>query len=183
MIGDSIYDLRTYLRGHEVLFCYSGAVNEKVLTGIGDALKRKMSMDGADTRSARGVFSVFVEQMQNIIRYSEEAEPEQDGLSGELRHGVLVVGRRDDAYFVVCGNMIRSSEVQRLNTALSEIQGMTRDEIKKRFKAVLRGAVPKGSKGAGVGFMDIALRATRPIDFRFQDIDEDMAFFTLEAVI
>ncbi|GAB6054106.1 SiaB family protein kinase [Magnetospira thiophila] len=183
MFGDSIYDLRTFLRGNGVLFCYGGVINESVLKGVGDALRRKMASDGVDLRSARGVFSVFVEQMQNVIRYSEDLERGPGDSDAELRHGVLVIGQRPEGFTVLCGNMMRTSEVPRLSKALTEIQAMSRDQMKKRFKEILRGAVPEGSKGAGVGFLDIALRATQPIAFRFQDAGDGLSFFSLDVTI
>ena len=37
--------------------------------------------------------------------------------------------------------------------------------------------------GAGVGFIEIARRATKPIAFDFAEVDDQFAFFALEAVI
>ena len=58
-----------------VIFAYSGYVTEPVLSGVGEALKQKLTIDDADTKTLRSVFAVFVEQMQNIIRYSAEKVP------------------------------------------------------------------------------------------------------------
>jgi hypothetical protein len=69
-------DTRAMLHRHGVIFAYSGYVTEPVLSGVGEALKQKLTIDDADTKTLRSVFAVFVEQMQNIIRYSaEKAQP------------------------------------------------------------------------------------------------------------
>ena len=185
MIAHDFYRFRNYLEREGISFCYSGYLTEQTLFGIGEAIKRKLEYDHAGKTTSRRIFSVFVEQVQNVIRYSEDNYQATGGGSGEidLRHGVLTVGNQGDAYFVVCGNRIKARDVEKLRKKLTEIQGMDRSELKAHYKEVLRGETPEGSKGAGVGFLEIARQASRGIEFDFAEIDEEFAFFTLKAHI
>ena len=72
MLASELLDLRGRLHKQGVIFAYSGYVTEPVLSGVGEALKQKLTIDDADTKTLRSVFAVFVEQMQNMIRYSAE---------------------------------------------------------------------------------------------------------------
>ena len=72
MLASQLMDLRGMLHSQGVIFAYSGYVTEPVLSGVAEALKQKLTIDDADTKTLRSVFAVFVEQMQNIIRYSAE---------------------------------------------------------------------------------------------------------------
>lgn len=184
MVVDGMYEFRNYLQSQGIMFCYSGYVTEEILSGIGEALKRKMALDEADTKTTRGVFSVFVEQMQNVIRYSAEIEAKEgEQRNLEMRYGVLTVGKTDGRFFVTCGNLVRKDDVDRLEGALQEIQTMDKSQLKDLYKRKLRGPTPEGSKGAGVGFIDIARRASGPINFSFEDVAEKHAFFTLKAFV
>jgi hypothetical protein len=98
MLAKDLFRLRGLLRQRRIMFCYSGYVNERVLGGVGEALKQKMVIEEADTKTLRSVFAVFVEQMQNIIRYSAEKEPElaqanQGEVPLEIEGGLLRRGR------------------------------------------------------------------------------------------
>lgn len=181
MLATDMYKFRDYLRDTGIIFCYSGYMTEDVLVGIGKAIKQKLTMDDEDTTTAKAVFSIFVEQVQNVIRYSAEKETSSD--MEELRYGVLTVGKQDDRVFVTCGNIIKRSDMDRLQKNLSAIQQMDKDELKQLWKDTLRGETPEGSKGAGVGFIDIARRARQGFDFDFSDVDADHSFFTLKAYI
>lgn len=181
MLAAEIYKLRTYLEEKGIIFCYSGFMTEDVLVSIGNTLKQKLAMDDEDTKTSRAVFGVFVEQVQNVIRYSAEVETKDD--SGELRYGVLTVGRKKDMVFVTCGNVIKNSDRDRLQDNLSAIQKMDKKELKKLWKDTLRGKTPEGSKGAGVGFIDIARQARQGFEFDFSDIDDSFSFFILKAYI
>jgi len=184
MLAAEVYEFRNYLKDRGIMFCYSGYMTEDILTGIGDAIKKKLALDDADSKTARSVFAVFVEQMQNVIRYSVEKEPPgAPAGASELSFGVLTVGKDGDDFFVTCGNKVASSDVARLEKSLTEIKGLDKLGLKTLYKQTLKGEVPEFSVGAGVGFIDIARKATRGIEFDFMDIDGDFSFFSLKAYI
>ncbi len=184
MLAKDMYDFRGYLQEGGIIFCYSGYVTEEVLTGIGSALKRKLELEDTDRRTTKGLFSVFVEQVQNVIRYSAEGEPkDQADMSMDLLYGVLTVGKVDGKYFVSCGNLVRKSDVNRLDASLDHIQKLDKDGLKALYKKTLKGETPEGSKGAGVGFIDIARRAENGFDYDFARVDDDFSYFCLKAYI
>ena len=183
MLAQETYEFRNYLQEKGIIFCYSGYITEDVLTGIGDAIKRKLEHEEADKRTTKGLFSIFVEQMQNVIRYSAEGEAEDpEKMMTEIRYGVLTVGKDDEKYFVSCGNLIKQGDVERLRTSLDHIQHLDKDGLKALYKETLRAETPKGSKGAGVGFIDIARRAENGFKFDFTEVDDDHSYFCLGAV-
>lgn len=185
MLAERMHDFRDLLSREGIVFCYSGYVTEGVLSGIGSALKTKLSTETGDKRTARGVFSLFVEQVQNVIRYSAEIEsaPECEPAGQELRYGILTVGRVEGRYFVSCANMIHRQDVERLRSNLERLQGLDAEGLKALYKETLRGDAPEGSKGAGAGFIDIARRASQGFEFDFLEISESRAYFAIRAFI
>jgi hypothetical protein len=189
MLARQLMETRAMLHRQGVIFAYSGYVTEPVLSGVGEALKQKLAIDDADTKTLRSVFAVFVEQMQNIIRYSAERAranlppaADQRALM-ELRYGILTIGKEGDDYVVCAGNLVERPDVERLRARLSRIRDMSKDELKALYKEQLRAEPEAGSKGAGLGFMEIARRASKPIEFDFADVDATYAFFALKASI
>lgn len=189
MLARRLMDTRAVLHGQGVIFAYSGYVTEPVLSGVGEALKQKLTIDDADTKTLRSVFAIFVEQMQNIIRYSAEKArsapppiPDANALM-EISYGILTIGKEGNEYVVCAGNLVARSDVERLRTKLSRIRNMSKEELKALYKEQLRAEPEAGSKGAGLGFMEIARRATKPIEFDFADVDDNHAFFALKASI
>jgi hypothetical protein len=189
MLASQLMDLRGMLHSQGVIFAYSGYVTEPVLSGVGEALKQKLTIDDADTKTLRSVFAVFVEQMQNIIRYSAEkahsalAPASDPSALMEIRYGILTIGKEGNDYMVCAGNLVERADVERLRAKLSRIRDMNKDELKALYKEQLRAEPEAGSKGAGLGFMEIARRASKPIEFDFTDVDAKHAFFALKATI
>ena len=189
MLASQLMDLRSALHTQGVIFAYSGYVTEPVLSGVGEALKQKLTIDDADTKTLRSVFAIFVEQMQNIIRYSAEMAhatppPAADAKALlEIRYGILTIGKEGDDYVVCAGNLIREADVERLRDRLSKIKGLNKEELKVLYKEKLRAYPEEGSKGAGLGFMEIARRASKPIEFDFVEVEGGHSFFALKATI
>jgi len=188
MLSTELFSLRALLKQQGIIFAYSGYMTEPVLSGVGEALKRKLTIDDADTKTLRSVFAVFVEQMQNIIRYSAERTScgPQDGAEGgpeEIRHGVLTIGKENGEYVVYSGNLVDRADVERLRARLVKIRDMNKEELRALHKEQLRSEPEAGSKGAGLGFMEIARRASKPIEFDFIDVDAKYAFFSFKATV
>ena len=185
MLARELFDIRCGLRNQGVIFAYSGYVTEAVLDGVGEAIRQRLLFDDADTKTARSVFAVFVEQMQNMIRYS--AETPVAGASPSppqgIRYGLLTIGQENGDYVIHAGNLVKRSEVERLRAKLNRIRDLNKDELKALYKEQLRGDPGEGSKGAGLGFMEIARRASKPIEFDFANVDDEYAFFTLKASV
>ncbi len=178
MLASQLMDMREMLHSQGVIFAYSGYVTEPVLSGVGEALKQKLTIDDADTKTLRSVFAVFVEQMQNIIRYS--AEKAQACAAARRRRPAR--SRKSATAFSPSAGKVSTTwsapaiwsqraDVPRLHARLSRIREMSKDELKVLYKEQLRAEPEEGSKGAGLGFMEIARRASKPIEFDFTDVD------------
>ncbi|MGB6347728.1 MAG: SiaB family protein kinase [Methyloceanibacter sp.] len=185
MLARELFDIRSILRQQGIIFAYSGAVTEAVLSGVGEAIKQKLVIDDATTKTLRSVFAVFVEQMQNMIRYSAEKVPDSDTASPfmEMRYGILTIGREGDDYVIHAGNLVAHSDVERLRERLTKIRSLNKEELRAVRKERLRGEPEEGSKGAGLGLMEIARRASKPIEFDFTDLDAKHTFFTLKVSV
>ncbi len=176
--------LRKNLLGSGVMFCFSGYMTEDVLAGVREALRDKLILEEASKTTIRSVISLFVELAQNVVRYSAEREAREDVEPVlDLRYGVMTMGRDQGRYFVACGNLITAADADRLSRELTHIASLNADELKALYRKILKGDAPEGSKGAGVGLVEIARRSSEAILFDFSEESEDRTFFVLKAFV
>ncbi|CAA7615471.1 conserved hypothetical protein [Magnetospirillum sp. SS-4] len=166
-----------------IIFSFSGYMSEEILYSLGNALRQKMTIEDADVTTVKKVFSVFVEQAQNIIRYSADRLAGHVGKSVELSSGMVTIGTEADRFFIVCANVVLAGDVPRLRERLERLRGMDRDAIKAYYKEQLREAPEEQSRGATIGLIEIARRASEPIEFDFEPIDDDLFFFCMKVSI
>ncbi len=179
---ENLYDFKKELSSRGIFFCLSGPVSQELLVEIGTTLRHKMELEDSDGSTALKLFSILVEQTQNIIRYSAEKTPITPSESF-VSSGIIVVGYENQHYYVLCGNMIHNEEVARIREKLEKLQQMNKDELKNYYKEQRRKSVPDSLKGAGLGFIELARKAAKPLEFSFQQIDTKRSFFSLKAEI
>jgi len=187
--GLSYLSFRKEHENRGIVFSYSGYLNEDILSGIGNALRSKMTIDRTEEKISRAVFSAFVEQVQNVIRYSAETSTQASSgeVAGEealvLPYGLVAIGEYPDGqHFVTCCNMVLSSDTKKLSEQLESIRDLDRKELGALMRQQLRDGPPEGSKGAGVGFIAIAREANGNWDYDIvENAKEGFDFFSFEA--
>jgi len=182
-LAEDYLSFKKVLEQKGIIFSFSGYVSEGILFALGDALKQKMALEDTDMNTTRKVFSVFVEQVQNIIRYSAERVSGDIGKPVELSSGMIAVGQEGGKFFVVCANIVKLADMERLKERLDHIKSLDREGIKAFYKEKLREDPEVESKGASIGLIEIARRASDPIDFDFMSVSDSTAFFCLKAFI
>lgn len=187
MRASKLNELQSQLHSQGITFAYCGCITENILTGIGSALKTKLESEEVDIRTTRSIFAVFVEQMQNIIRYSARRASSEDGRrlnesGAHCRYGILTIGQVGDDFIIHSGNLIVAADVPVMRARLTDLQNKSPEELKIAYKSQLRN-VRELDEGAGVGFMEIARRTSRPIEFEFEEVDDENTFFAIKATI
>ncbi|RLC15111.1 MAG: hypothetical protein DRI57_13390 [Deltaproteobacteria bacterium] len=168
----NLYALKKDFGKRGIFLSFSGPLSQELMVEIGATLKQKMKLEEASKSTVFRVFSMVVENAQNIIYYSAEES-----------HGIIIVGYENKHYFVMSGNMLKNEKVERLRKKLTALQTMDKDELKKHYKVQRKKGPGEGSKGGGLGFIEMARKASRPIEFEFEKIDGNVSFFSVKIVI
>jgi len=154
-------------------FCYSGPLSEEVLTAISSIVREQViDLDNNDDITTR-VFGIFVEQAQNIIRYSQNR-------LGEGGLGTVAIGTSDEGFIVEAINPMNSENIDSLRNKLNELQKMDQKELRKAYKQRLKDGPPQGSKGAGLGFIDIARKSSK---FEYEFLENQDCLFIFKVWI
>jgi hypothetical protein len=175
-----LYNYKKELESDGIIFSFSGPMSHEIIEGIGSAIRVKIGEgENGDRQVALKVFAIFVEQVENVINYSVEKDP----LDSEMSFGIVVIGKKDGLFFISGGNKIESEKVDRLEANLSKLVSMDKDELKAYYKEKRRADKEDDSKGAGIGFIEMARKSSRPIEYSFKTIDEKHSFFTIKISI
>lgn len=176
---DKLTEIREYLSKHNLIFWYNGPVSQVLVGEIGDII-RKSVIEESGRKYVKKVFSIIVEVMQNIINYSTEIVPVgQEGSEKAMRAGSIAVGICDDSCFIMSGNQIYNENIKRIKEKLDLLSGMDRQAQKEYYKSLRRKDPHEGSKGAGIGFVEMARKASEPIQYSFQDTGNGTSYFSL----
>ncbi|MCT4534181.1 SiaB family protein kinase [Halodesulfovibrio sp.] len=170
-----------FLQDNGVILYFNGPVSQDVVEGVGEAVRSKLRHEAAGVSMMQRVFTILVEQMQNIIRYSTDRLAEDEN-GAETAWGQIIVGLDEEGgYFVSCGNKINSKDTQKLQKKIEHVQHMEPEELKKYYKEMRRKGPDSDSKGAGLGFIEMARKARAPLSFSIEPLDETSSFFAMKV--
>ena len=166
-------DFHKLLEQRRTFFCYSGLLSEDVLSTFSGIVREQMSEMEDDAEITKRVFGIFVEQAQNVIRYSKDR-------IAEGGTGTVAISRADDGFLIEAINPMDKEHAEGLQQNLAELKAMDSKELRKAYKQRLRDGPPVGSKGAGLGFIEMARKADR---FEFDFVGSNELLFVFKVWI
>jgi hypothetical protein len=171
-----------------MVYFYTGCFDSEMVKFLANSLKDTLEQENASGPLKRKLFSSFIEMAQNILHYGGVAA---DGASQPPgKPGAIGLGKAGDSWWIACGNLIPSEQVQRLSEKLTALQRMSLADIKAAYRQQLandeHASTDAISKGAGLGLLTIARDSTQPIEFEFAPHRESagrLSYFYLKTVI
>jgi len=178
----NLLDLQKVLQNYGVLINFSGRFTQEIIEELGDAVKKYLENEATSQNDTYNVFAVFIEQTQNIKNYNAR---KCGSLTGERisNSDIVAIGKSDIGYFVTSGNIVENKDIDLLMSKLDEISKLDKIGLKKLYKEQLKKDILPGSTSAGLGLIDMARRARRPLEYSMVRIDENVSFFTLKVYI
>jgi len=180
---DRFHQFGTLLLHDAFVLSYSGYVTEDILEAVGSTLRARLADHTASPRQIRNVFSIFVELMQNVIRYGTEG-PQPPGLLGNKESfGLVMVCQNGTCMDILSGNYISKKSAAKMRRRVEFLNDKTPAELRKIYQSRLRQPPEFDSKGASIGLIEIARRSSMPLQYETRDVDEGLCFFMVKASV
>ncbi|MFW5488581.1 MAG: SiaB family protein kinase [Desulfovibrio sp.] len=167
-----------HMEGEGVVLYFCGPICQGLVEGLGDVLRCKMASENHASNTVRKVFAVLVEQMQNVVNYAGE---NPRGESSRLGMGQILVSRNNGGFTVSCGNRISPSMKDKIRTKIEIVNGMDKEQLKIYYREQRRKTSDTDSLGAGLGFIEMARKASRPLTYSFDPMEDEGLFFVVNA--
>lgn len=167
-MNDKSIQLHELMLARGTFFCYAGPLSEQVLTSISAVVREQLTDAQTDLSIKNTVFSIFIEQAQNIIRYSG-ARLEGSGV------GSVSISHTDSGFMLESVNEISLAGKERVEQVLRELKEMDASELKSAYRQRIKSGPPRGSVGAGLGFIEVARRSSS-FDYSFEQRENKTLF-------
>lgn len=148
-------------------------------------LEAKIALAIPDTHPKRPkrekVLTVLYEMGHNLIKYNRQDDliniPQR--WESSLSAGTLSQG----LFYVRSSNIIDNNQKELITSRIEFVNALNEEEVKDYYKELRKSGKYKHENGAGLGFAELAKRASRNLEFDFQTIDEKLYFYTLTVYI
>jgi len=175
-----LYDLKDTLTRDQILICFAGPFSHSIIEELGAAVKHYLQAEQVTKSSLMSVFSIFIEQSQNIKRYTERkaAEGKETFFSG----GIVVIGREGEHYIVCSGNYVEEGDIEETAARIDSLKELDPQQLKAAYKEQMRKELQPG-QSAGLGLIDMARSASAPLQYTLKKTEDQRCFFSLKAII
>ncbi|MCB1192985.1 MAG: SiaB family protein kinase [Leptospiraceae bacterium] len=171
-----MYEQYSLTKDHFVILSFKGVISQEILVYLGSMIKSSLNLQ---SKKIKKVFAVFIELAQNILHYSAERNVDNEGYEGGV--GILQTTEENEIYYVSAGNMVKNSQIESIKKNCEYVNSLSKEDLKIYYQVKIKQDRPQGSKGAGLGFIDIARKCDGPLEYKFNQIDEKHSFFTLSV--
>lgn len=163
------------------IFFYDGIITHSEVEKISCLFSKTMSRLNPEPKLLNSVFSVFIELIQNISRYSADKKY-IDGKAAPYG-SIRVVQNSKTSYSLEACNMICVKSAVRLENYLAEIHSMNYQQIKELHREKLINQKNGITRNAGLGILQMALESHNSFSYDFTDNDGDTCFFKIKINI
>ena len=178
----NLFDLKESLDSAGALITFSGSFTHGIIEELGTAVRKYLESDDVQKSAMMDVFSVYVEAAQNVSNYtSSKLETGDSPLIANS--SIVVIAKQEARYEVRAGNLVHNADVAALKERIQALLTLDKAGLKTLYKEQLRKERPAGVSNAGLGFIDMARRASRPLEYEVTPVDQDRSFFSLRIVL
>jgi hypothetical protein len=168
----NLYELYNRTKNDNISIQFKGALSQEILLLMGDLINANRNVN----IEIRKIFSIFVELSQNIMHYSSETEM----VNGkEIGIGIIIFTEDKNHYRIYSGNQITNESKNDLLVRFQEIQQFDDTQLKEQIREQRHNPQNPESRGAGIGLMEIARKASGNINVRFYEINQRKSFIEL----
>ena len=175
-----VYDFYKSMKAHEITLVYEGEITHQITKAFTSLTESNMAKEEESNSVQKKVFHVMVECLQNISKHADSFGSDDFLFAGR---GIFMVSKGEVEYHVTTGNVIENTKIIELTKILDYINTLDKEGLKELYKTQMREGRLSEKGGAGLGFIDIARKTGRKLDYHFLPISEDSHFFILTSTI
>ena len=174
-----LFEVYEDLDKHNVVLSFNGDITSDLLTSILHVIEQKLDRYNEPTPIKRKVFNVLVECLQNLYLHSNI----DDSNSEDKPSVVVMVAKCENGYNILTGNVVPRESVESLSKRLTKINQLSKDELKSLYLETLTDGKRSSKGGGGLGFLEIARKSKRKLEFGFVPYNNKTSFFSLNVKI
>ena len=174
----NIYDLYIKMKDEGIVMAYSGNMSEELLASVFQVMDLKPDENPQEQRRKKKVNNILVECLQNIYHHGEDFTGEK-GFENVNSILFLVCRNANNEYRIVTGNHMPSSGVKALKEKIDKVNALSMEELKDYYRELLNSNELSEKGGAGLGMIDLVRKSGNKIEYRFDDVNDQLSFFSL----
>ena len=176
--GKSVSQLERLMAENNVYLLWSGHISTDVEKEVLTFTETKLAEEDIELNLRRRIFSVLVEILENVAKYSPGKGPEE-----KFGMPVAMIMLEDDVYSLTTGNLILNENVEDLQRKLDTINKYDKVGLKELFRKSLSGQTITSDSTGNMGLIDMARKSGSKLVYQFEQINELYSYYVLTVKV
>jgi len=176
--GKAVTQLERLMAENNVYLIWSGHISSEVGKEVLSFTETKLSEEELELSIRRRVFSVLVEILENVAKYSPGREAEE-----QFGMPVAMIRLEDKVFTLTTGNLILNDNVDHLKEKLDTINKYDKIGLKELFRKSLSGQTITSDSTGNMGLIDMARKSGSKLVYQFEKLNELYSFYTLTVKV
>lgn len=167
-------DFHKVMNEKNILLIQKGDFSQETILPVLKIIEQNFQKDKG-SQEYKAVYHILVELLQNISKNSFVIE--------DRHEGIFLIQHTDISYVITAGNYIAKTEVADFESKLKTVQAATEDELETLYEKALFDDDESNEQSPGLGLIDMAKESRESLKYSFQEVDENMDFFTIQITV
>ncbi len=172
--GKAVAQLERLMAENNVYLIWSGHLSPDIGKEVISFTETKLSEEDVDAGLRRKVFSILVEALDNVAKYSPGLEPEE-----KFGMPVAMIRLEGRVYTVTTGNLIENGNVVSLAEKLDTINKCDKAGLMQLFKEALMKQTIETDSTGNLGLIEMARKSGGKLIYNFDRINDRYSYYML----
>jgi hypothetical protein len=174
----AIVQLERLMAENNVYLIWSGHITPDVGKEVISFTETKLTEDEIESNIRRRVFSIMVEIIENVAKFSPGRDHEE-----KLGMPVAMIRYKDKIYSLTTGNLILNTSIDQLKEKLDTINNYDKSGLKAFFRKSLSEQTSTSESTGNMGLIDMARKSGNKLIYQFEKINEIFSYYTITVKV
>jgi len=176
--GKAVSRLETLMGDNYVNMIWCGHISPEIGKEVLEFTETKLTEEDVEMTLRRRVFSILVELLDNVGRYSP-------GREAEMNYGmpVSMIKLMNKTYSITTGNLIEHTRISHLKEKIDIINKYDKLGLKDLFVHSLSGQTIKSDSTGNMGLIDMARKSGSQLVYQFEKVNELYSYYIVTVNI
>jgi hypothetical protein len=162
----------------KIFLDYQGPVDLTVIQSLLKKLKKTREFASLNKTTGKRAYALVVECLENIFKHSVLNTANDTGKQPRIS-----IGRENGKIIITAGNPVPNIVQENLTLRLDKINQMDQAALKTLYETKINQELRMNEKGAGLGFIYMALKSGNRIEYSFSPLINGYLFFELRILL
>ena len=160
----------------KIVLLRKGNFTQDSLMPVFNLFEANLAYNDEELKIRKKGLYILIEMLQNIARHGKT--------TGDTHEGIFILSVDDNEdYSIETGNSVDKIHGVSLEKDLTELSGLDKIQLNKRYKHQLMSENPQAGEGAGIGIIEMFRNCSGNVQFNFESLSEEVLFFSIKVLL